>query len=67
MSVLAVGQSWTSEDGEEDVIVSIDEGTWYPVQYRMHGGSLGRDTVDGFLDTHTKPTRWWLALMAGAK
>jgi len=62
VSVLAVGQVWTDESGDKDEILSIDEGTDYPVQFRMPGmHSVGRDTVEGFLASHTQPTSWWLA------
>ena len=48
--------------GVEDEILSIDEGTSYPVQYKMLSyGILGRATVDHFLNNHSQPSSWWLA------
>lgn len=65
MSILKKGQEWPDEEGTVDVILSIDEGTDYPVQYRMVGShSIGRDTIEGFLASHHQPTEFWLKLIA---
>ncbi len=49
MKLLSVGQEWIDCDGDPLVIVSLDPGTMYPVQYRYdEGGTVGRDSIGGF-------------------
>lgn len=54
IDLIEVGSIWICEDEEQDnllMVDSIDPGTSYPILYHWkESGTLGRDTVAGFID-----------------
>jgi len=68
LDLISIGSVWRCIDEYDQgkvEIVSVDYGTEYPVQMKwFSGGTLGRDTARGFVDSFV-PENGWGELLEG--